>query len=63
MYIRDLESREVAKTENVHTHPPVLELVDFKAVFLNCRAAAWYQALASIIPGCEVLLEFVILVF
>jgi len=34
-----------------------------RTVFLNRRAAARYRALASIIPGREVRLEFVILVF
>jgi len=29
------------------------DLVFFKSVFLNRRAAAWYRALASIIPGRE----------
>ena len=37
---------------------------EHKAVFLSRRAAAWYRALVSIIPGREkVLLEFFILVF
>jgi hypothetical protein len=31
----------------------VLILLSSKAVFLNCRAAVQYRALASIIPGYE----------
>jgi hypothetical protein len=42
-----------------HVYAPISEEY-FRAVFLNCQAVARCRALASIILGHEVLLEFII---